>query len=80
MTCPDIHPAPPRNRGLASFTLIELLVVAAIILLLGCILIPKMTNERRGAYRNACIGNLKQIVLSFKVWALDNNDLFRRKH
>ncbi len=76
MTCPDIHPAPPRKRRPASFTLIELLVVVAIILILGCILIPKMADARRRAYRITCVGNLKQIGLSFKVWALDNSDLF----
>jgi len=64
------------KTGPPSFTLIELLVVLAIVVVLGCLLLPGMRRARQRAFRISCTSNLKQIGLSFKTWSLDNKDRF----
>src|SRR5690242_9039325 len=59
-----------------AFTLKELLMLAAVILLLGCIVIPCLAKHRRQAKARACMDNLKQIGVSFRTWALDCGDSY----
>jgi len=64
-----LNPAISR-RGM---TKIEVLVVIALIAMLAAMLLPALAMARRKVSRISCASNLKQIGLSFKVWALDHD-------
>lgn len=60
-----------RVRTHSGFTLIELLVVIAIIAILAAILFPVFARAQEKALQNACLSNVKQLLLSLAQYNLD---------
>lgn len=59
-----------------AFTLIELLVVIAIIAILAAILFPVFAQAKMAAKKTVSLSNVKQIDLSFHMYAGDVDDTF----
>src|SRR5580658_2386226 len=64
----------PRHKS-EAFTRIELMVVVAIVFVLVSMLVPSPRVHSK-VQRISCVNNLKQIGVSYYVWANDHNGHF----
>src|SRR5262245_61030489 len=64
------------NRRVRAFTRIELLAVSAVIGILVALFAPMLSNAKRRAQRITCVGHLKNIGLSYRIWASDSTNSF----
>ena len=59
-----------------AFTLVEALVVLVIIAILWALLTPALDNRPTKATRIACVNNLKQIGIAYRLWEGDHGDKY----
>ncbi len=62
-----------RNHAL---TLVEVLVVVVVLIIAAAFLFPVIGTRNHRSPRIACVSNLKQIGLAYRLWSDDNNDKF----
>ena len=65
-----------HRRADFAFALLELMIVAAVAVLLFLWFLPATTGNKAKAGRIACVNNLKQVGLSFRLWAGDHGEKF----
>jgi prepilin-type N-terminal cleavage/methylation domain-containing protein/prepilin-type processing-associated H-X9-DG protein len=66
-------PCGVERRG--AFTLIELLVVAAIVAIMGALVLPALRSARERSKRISCGNNVRQIVLAMHYYSNDYDGL-----
>src|SRR5258708_2125803 len=79
------RPSPPQAAeretrkgcitGDGGFTLVELLVVVGVLAVLAAMLIPALANTQPDGRTFQCLNNERQIVLGWRMYADDNNDV-----
>lgn len=74
LTCPSTRVKAEGGCYRRGFTLVELLVIIAIIGVLTSLLLPALGKARSLAGRTACLNNLRQFGVAWKMYADDNDD------
>ncbi len=65
------------SKKCGGLTLIEVLVIVAILIVLAVLLMPTVMHKPHGvAMKITCVNHLKQVGLSFRIYAGDNRDRY----
>jgi hypothetical protein len=64
----------PAGSTAAAFTLVELLAVIATLIVLGAVLLPAFARTAPNTQAFQCLGNLKQLIAGWQMYAADNQD------
>ena len=73
---PPRLPAGSTATRTSAFTLIELLVVIAIIGVLAAMLLPALARAKGSANKSACVSNLRQLGLAWRMYLDDHEGRF----
>jgi prepilin-type N-terminal cleavage/methylation domain-containing protein len=65
-----------KKRLIRGFTLLELMMVLAAIAAVASVILPAFVKASGCGQDVACLNNLKQVGLSFRLWAGDNGEEF----
>ena len=60
------------HQKTAALTLVEVLVVIVVLFFLVAMLLPRLAAAKKNSRGPWCMNNLKQIGLSYRIWAGDN--------
>jgi competence protein ComGC len=64
------------QREFRAFTSVDLTIVIATAVLFVVFFLPQLARPKRTSCRTFCSNNLKQVGLSFRLFATDNGDVF----
>ena len=64
-----------EKTGAGGFTLLELAVVIATVAVLTALLLPALAGTRPNTQAFQCLGNQRQLILAWQMYAQDNGDL-----
>jgi prepilin-type processing-associated H-X9-DG protein len=65
-----------NTRRSNGFTVVELLVLLVVLVLLALVVLPALLNPIVVSSKIKCVNNLKNVGLSFRIFATDNEDRF----
>jgi len=63
------------NQKTAALTLVEVLVVIFVLFVLATMLLPMLAAKKKSS-KLGCVNYLKEIGISYRIWAGDNNDKY----
>jgi prepilin-type processing-associated H-X9-DG protein len=66
----------PASKQTTALTLIEVIVIVAVVVILAGLLVLALTPFHVKASRSRCVNNLKQLGVTFRLWAGDHEDKF----
>ena len=64
-----------EKTGAGGFTLLELAVVIATIAVLVALLLPALAGTKPNTQAFQCLGNQRQLILAWQMYAQDNSDI-----
>jgi prepilin-type processing-associated H-X9-DG protein len=64
------------NKKIEAFTLVELFMVVFLVAVFSALLLVTLPQSKRHQQRISCVGSLKNLGLSFRIWATGHSDQY----